>query len=139
MMWPAEWLIRIFKGSYPNLNLPKNYTGKKILDVGCGDGRNLLFLKSLGFKIYGTEISQEIVKRVRENLKMFGIVDANIVVGTNAYLPFENDFFDYIVSWNVIYYMSSARGFEKHVKEHARVAKEGVFDLVHTKIDSLHF
>ena len=45
--YPAEGVIRIFKGSFPKLklNFKKN---NKILDLGFGDGRHLMFFKKLG-------------------------------------------------------------------------------------------
>ena len=57
MAYPPEYVIRMFKGVYPKLNLQRNgYSGKSILDIGCGDGRNIPLFKQLGFKyIAGTE------------------------------------------------------------------------------------
>ena len=37
-----------------------NYKNKKLLDLSFGDGRNLNFFHSLGFKVYGTEISKKL-------------------------------------------------------------------------------
>ena len=48
MRAPAEYVIRIFKGKYPRLNLIKNsFKNKKICDIGCGCGRHMIFLKTL--------------------------------------------------------------------------------------------
>lgn len=64
MAWPAEYVIRIFKGKYPNLDLTKqDFNDKRILDVGCGDGRNLAFLNRCKFKLYGMEITSEIIEK----------------------------------------------------------------------------
>ncbi len=59
LMWPSETLVRLFKGNYVP-GLEKDYAGKKVLDVGCGQENNLLFLASLGLELYGTEVSQEV-------------------------------------------------------------------------------
>ena len=45
--YPAEGVIRIFKGSFPKLKLNFKKTNK-ILDLGFVDGRHLMFLKKLG-------------------------------------------------------------------------------------------
>ena len=36
--------------------------GKKILDVGFGDGRDLLLFNDLGFSSYGVEVNKEVVE-----------------------------------------------------------------------------
>ena len=45
-VYPTEWVIRTIAGAnYPNFKYDKSkYIGKKILDISCGDGRNLALL-----------------------------------------------------------------------------------------------
>ena len=124
MAYPSEPVIRLFKGEYPKLNLIKDsFVGKRICDIGCGDGRNLVLLKQVGFDAYGAEITQPIVDKVVSNLNSGGIFDANVKVGTNDILPFESNFFDYLLSWNACYYMGESKDFDAYVKEFARVIK----------------
>ena len=123
--YPAEYVIRIFKGNYPKLKLSKNsFVNKKICDVSCGDGRNLVFLNECGFKLYGTEITQEIVNKIKKNLlklKMKPILK----VGTNSEIKFNDKFFDYLLSWNAVYYMgNNETDFNLHVKEYSRILKK---------------
>jgi len=121
--FPVEYVIRIFKGSYPRLNLDKkSFKGKKICDVGCGDGRNFVVLKQCGFGLYGVEINEQIVKRIDEHLRKIG-VRADVRVGTNEQIPFQSSFFDYLLSWNACYYLGENLEFKSHVKEFARVLK----------------
>lgn len=126
MMYPAEDVIRIFKGDYPQLCLPKEeYEGSRILDVGCGDGRHLVFCSNdLGFDAYGVEPTEELTEIAGSNVSAAG-VDANIRAGTNQDLPFEDDKFDYLLSWNSCYYMEEGHqfDFQEHVQEYARVVK----------------
>lgn len=126
MEYPAEFLIRIFKGKYPRLDLRKNdYQGRRICDVGCGDGANLAFLGRCGFKVHGVEITDDIADKVKANLASFGI-KADIRVGSNKNIPFKDGFFDYLVSWNACYYMDNGElDFGTHVKEFARVIRPG--------------
>lgn len=123
LAYPAEYVIRILKGSYPNLNLDKNYRGKKICDIGCGDGRNFIVMKECGFDLYGTEISQEIVDQVHSNLERIGITKTDVRVGSNDKIPFPDGFFDYLLSWNACYYMGQFTDFQSYVKEFSRVLK----------------
>ena len=122
--YPAEYVIRIFKGDYPKLKLSKNkFINKKICDVSCGDGRNLAFLNECGFDIFGTEISKEIVNKTKKNLSNFKI-KPTLKVGTNSEINFKDNFFDYVLSWNSIYYMGENLDFNSHVEEHARIMKK---------------
>lgn len=122
MSYPAEYVIRMFRGKYPNLDLGREgYKGKSILDIGCGDGRHLLFFNSLGFsKVAGTEISAEVLDVVRKNISEVG-VNADLRVGTNNNLGFEDAAFDFLLSWNVCYYLDDDMDFLSHIKEYARV------------------
>jgi SAM-dependent methyltransferase len=128
-MYPAEYVVRIFKGKYPRLSFSENsFQNKKILDISCGDGRHLIFLHSLGFEVYGTEITEDIVEKVKGNLSKWSI-SGDVRVGTNDNLPFKDNFFDYMLSWNVCYYMRETKNlhFEKHVEEYSRVLKNDGF------------
>ena len=69
-LYPTEFVVRSFLGTYPNLkpNDKTFYKGKKVLDLGCGDGRNIPFLSDLGYRVYGLEINKEIVEFCSKNL-----------------------------------------------------------------------
>jgi SAM-dependent methyltransferase len=122
--YPAEYVIRIFKGNYPKLKLSKkSFSGKKICDISCADGRNIVLLNECGFDVYGTDITKEIVKHAKENLGQFGIKPI-IKVGNNTHIPFNPGFFDYLLSWNACYYMGNNLDFNLHVNEYARVLKK---------------
>lgn len=122
MMYPAEAVIRIFKGSYPNLKMPKPKAGDSILDVGCGDGRHFPLFLSLGLVPFGTEITKEIVFALYQK---FRVSDVDLHVGTCADIPWRDATFDYLLTWNSCYYMGPDGKFEDHVAEMARVIKPG--------------
>jgi len=126
MAFPSEYVIRIFRGCYPRLALDKDgYKESTILDISCGDGRDLLLFSQLGFKgVYGTEIEESIVERIRSNVADVGVPKENVAPGFNHALPFENAFFDYVMAWNVCYYMQNHM-FVEYVNEYARVVKPG--------------
>lgn len=125
MAYPAEGVIRIFKGRFPGLTMPSRTEGLSILDLGCGDGRHLPFLHGLGFQVHGVEITEAICAMLRARMADFG-VPADLRVGHAASLPFEDARFDRLLTWNSCYYMSMARlAFEDHVAEMARVLRPG--------------
>ena len=123
LMYPNETLVRFFKGTYMPAYKP-NYEGMKVLDVGFGTGNNSMFLGSLGMKLFGVEVGQEICKEGMKKLKSLGL-KADFRVGTNSDLPFEDNSFDYLVSWDVIHYEGSEKKIIKAVEEYHRVLKPG--------------
>lgn len=121
--YPAEGVIRIFKGDFPNLKFPKVTPGERILDLGCGDGRHLKFLSQLGFTVTGVEISQKICELLQDRFSSFE-APIKISVGHAAHLDFADNTFDRLLAWNSCYYMSmTGPDFDSHVAEMARVLK----------------
>jgi len=119
--YPAEAVIRIFKGKYPKLEL-KYKKKNKILDLGFGDGRHLFFFKSLGLDVYGIDIDKSIIENKKLKNKNF-----KLKVGSANQLPFKNNFFDIIIAWNSCYYMGKSRynlNFCNTVKEISKKLKK---------------
>ncbi len=55
-------------------------------------------------------------------------ISADIRTGTNMSLPFDDGYFDYLLSWNACYYMQDDRSnIRDHIAEYARVAKPGAW------------
>ncbi|UZE93851.1 MAG: class I SAM-dependent methyltransferase [Candidatus Pacearchaeota archaeon] len=69
----------------------------KVLDLGCGSGRDVVFLARNGFDVYGIDISKEAIKKARNKIKEKGL-KAYFDVGDLTALKFENNFFDAIYS-----------------------------------------
>lgn len=131
-LFPNEYVVRAFLGNYPNLQMPKEYLGKTICDVGCGDGRNIMALNKFGFKVTGTEISSEICNLTKS--KLFNHPDrinVDIHPGLNDQLPFFNSEFDFILSWNACYYLKDeSANISSHIREHARILKSNGYFIV---------
>src|SRR5258708_10827653 len=128
-LFPNEFVVRSFLGTYPNLSMNHDYRGKRVCDVSCGDGRNLTLLHSLGLDLHATELTSEICDITRRRLLQHRArIAVEIRAGSNRALPFPGGYFDYLLSWNACYYMSSERaGIREHVHEYARVLKPGGF------------
>lgn len=128
-LFPNEYVVRSFLGKYPNLEIDRNYKGAKICDISCGDGRNMTALHKFGFDLYGTEISDEICRITKDKLASSNDkIIADVRAGSNLSLPFDNEFFDYLLSWNACYYMQDERSdISSHIAEYARVAKSGAY------------
>jgi len=111
-------LIRLIKGKYPNLT--EIQRGLKVLDLGCGDGRNSQFLSDVGYEVIGLEISQKIVSDLEEKYPKI-----KFIIGQNQEIPLPKNSVDLIVAWNSIYYMGSQEGdILENFKECARILKK---------------
>lgn len=71
----------------------------KILDLGCGDGVDSIYLKEKGFDVYALDLSSVAINNLKEsgiNSKVYDIKTAD--------LPFSDDYFDLIYSRLALHY-----------------------------------
>jgi SAM-dependent methyltransferase len=76
----------------------------KILDLGCGTGRHLIFFSKKGFKVYGVDASPTALKMAKDWVKNEGLNVETFLHRMENPFPFENDFFDAIISIQVIHH-----------------------------------
>lgn len=123
-VYPTEFVVRTFLANYPNLRFPKLKTDDRVLDVGFGDGRNTIFLCDQGYQVAGIEITQGIVNQTADRLAKLGYV-ADLRVGRNSHIPFNDDAFDCILACHCCYYCDEGETFADNLTEYARVLKQG--------------
>lgn len=100
---------------------------KRILDIGCGFGWFVINALHRGAdQITGMEISQRDLETVQKYIKQ---KNTSFCTGTAIDLPFDQGYFDSVVSWEVIEHIP--KGTENRMfSEVARVLKnQGVFYL----------
>jgi len=131
--YPTDHVVRFVFSRFPREEKEKEKL--KMLDLGCGAGVHTIFLAKEGFQTYATDISEtglDIVrKRVKSNNLKAEIENANM-----EQQPFEDNFFDGIISYAVFYYNNS-HGFQKATDELYRILKKGgeAFILTRTTDD----
>lgn len=95
---------------------PDDFKGKRVLDMGCGNGRNAYWLKQWGADVLGVDLDEEIVAVARKNS------GAECVVG-NIY-DFKGNF-DYIVAIGVVHHLADPRRAIENMS--AQLNKNGKF------------
>lgn len=138
LIYPADWVIR-FHNMFMKKNLPKG----RVLDFGCGSGNNSIFFIEKGYDVHGTEVTDSALDLIKSNLEFrhlnkdlicnFSILPPNITS-----LPYEDGFFDFIISNQVLYYLPSKEHIQKLCKEFSRcLAKNGLvfFTMMGVKND----
>ena len=70
----------------------------KVLDLGCGTGRHLLFLESLGFDTFGVDLSEHFLKISQKKLLSFGHQKEKLIRADIMHLPLNKTIkFDAII------------------------------------------
>jgi len=85
----ASRFVRLTKETMP-------IAGKKVLDIGCGNGPLSKILREEKAKVYAIDISKKALQVMKKNLKG---VKINIKKASNENLPFKNNFFDIVFSF----------------------------------------
>ena len=75
----------------------KVHSNQKVLDVACGTGIVALTASRTGAEVSGIDLSPTLVERAIENAKI-AQASVNFCVGDVEYLPYENDYFDVVLS-----------------------------------------
>lgn len=119
--WPNEAMLKVLFGDYL-IDKPSIDSNKKVLDIGCGFGNNLLPFLDSGCQCFGVEITEEMARTSSEILSQRGY-SACIKKGNNLNLPFESDMFDIITSLNVLHYEKNEKDLMAALKEYCRVLK----------------
>jgi len=107
----------------------KNRGANTILDLGSGTGRHIVYLAQRGFSVFGLDSSPEGIEVTRQWLAEEGLeVDLQLQSMTDR-LPYEDNFFDAVISIQVIHHADTA-AIRSIVQEITRVLKKGGFLFV---------
>lgn len=123
-VYPTEFVVRTLLAKYPGLIYTKPKPGDSILDVAFGDGRNTVLLCDLGLDVHGIEITEDIIKQTGSRLSSMGY-EADLRMGRNNSIPYEDNKFDYILACHCCYYCDEGETLIDNLKEYQRVLKAG--------------
>jgi len=99
---------------------------KRILDLGCGTGRHVIYLVKKGFEVYGFDIAEEGIRLVKDRLKKERI-SAEMKIGSfYNKLPYKDNFFDAVISTHAIHHGGIER-VRRAISEVYRILKPGGF------------
>jgi 2-polyprenyl-3-methyl-5-hydroxy-6-metoxy-1,4-benzoquinol methylase len=69
-----------------------------ILDAGCGEGRNSIYLAKQGFRVHDIDIASPAIETGKRWVESEGPIEmVNFGVGDVTELPYEDGFFDAII------------------------------------------
>lgn len=101
--------------------------GMRVLDAGCGGGRNLVYLLREGYQVSGVDTSAEAVAGVQ---KLAGVVapglpSANFQVAAVEAMPFADAFADVVACNSVLHFARDEAHLDAMVRELWRVLRPG--------------
>ncbi|MEH6632613.1 MAG: methyltransferase domain-containing protein [Halopseudomonas aestusnigri] len=106
-VFPSVLALKLFMGNNPNFSFKEHeLKGKKILDIGFGDGRDLYLFNHLNMDVYGVEPDERVVKHTQDKLRKLGFTP-KLKTGHNNNTGLDNNTFDIIYASSSIYYLSS--------------------------------
>jgi SAM-dependent methyltransferase len=101
--------------------------GMRILDAGCGDGRNLVYLLRERFEVFALDAHPDAVARVRQLSQSLatGLPAENFQVGAIERMPFPDGFVDVAICNAVLHFARDEKHFRAMLSELWRVLKPG--------------
>jgi tellurite methyltransferase len=96
--------------------------GMRVVDAGCGYGRNLVYLLRAGFETHGVDVDPSAVASVRA---MAGAQAPNFHVASVEAMPFEDGFADVVISSAVLHFARDDAQFQAMLSAMWRVLKRG--------------
>jgi SAM-dependent methyltransferase len=108
---------------YPVAFRWQNIGYKKVLDLGCGVGRNSIFLSQMGFEVDAFDLSPTAIEELtskKERLKL----KIRTKIGDMLELSYADEYFDSILAFHSIYH-TDMQGLQNVIREMKRVLVDG--------------
>ena len=101
--------------------------GMRVVDAGCGHGRNLVYLLREGYEVFGVDASPEAIASLRRTVATLspGLPPANFQVGAVESMPLADEFADVVVCNSVLHFAQDDAHFHAMVGELWRVLRPG--------------
>ncbi len=114
-----ELLDQLLKGRFNDRH--------RLLEIGCGQGRNIIPFLNLKKTIYGIDLDDK-------NIALCKIVATSLGGNPSFFskahahtLPFENGFFDAVINCRVMHFAKNNHDFKQQWEEQFRVLRKGGF------------
>jgi SAM-dependent methyltransferase len=127
--WSDPRTVQGFVQSPPNATLldvaaRAATPGGRLLDIGCGAGRNAVPLAHAGWHVVGVDLSSPMLAAAARRLETEALPSRlDLVLAPMAPLPFAAQTFDFVVAHGIWNLARSGEEFRGGAREAARVAK----------------
>lgn len=98
------------------------YRGRRLLEVGCGIGTDLVRFAQGGAIVTGVDLSETAIELAEKNFQLHGVTAHDLRVANAEALPYPDDSFDVVYGHGVVQYTSDPA---RLIRECARVLRPG--------------
>ncbi len=102
--------------------LPSN---AKVLDIGCGEGRDSLFLAKCNFNVSAVDISEEGIRKLKKNSRKEKLKIKTDVSDVKSYLQ-DCEKFDAIIAMNILQFIDQKNIFNVIEKIKSKTKPNGI-------------
>jgi tellurite methyltransferase len=122
-----EWFGGIDIYLFDQLLKGRFVSGTRLLDAGCGSGRNLVYFLRTGYEVFAVDQSSEAISQVRMLASSLAtdLPPENFRVETVERMSFDDAHFDLVISSAVLHFARTDEQWEAMVKEMWRVLRPG--------------
>ncbi len=108
-------LDQLLKGRYP--------AGTRVLDAGCGEGRNIVYFLNQGYSVHGVDINTDAIRMLHFILGTTypDCPKSNFVESPVEDMPFPDGTFDLVISSAVLHFAQNHNHFRAMFAEMVRV------------------
>ncbi len=101
--------------------------GMKILDAGCGGGRNIVWFMRNGFEVFAIDMEDGAVAGIRDLAKSLApaLSPENFQTATLESIPFPNESFDWVICNTVLHFAEDRAQFDRMLAEMWRKLRPG--------------
>jgi len=122
-----DWLRKPVPFTVDASSLFRKHGARVFLDLGCGVGRNSIYLAREGFNVVGIDISRGALKKTKMWSKIEGFQNVTVLRASMTNLPFIGRTFHAVISTSVIHH-ASKEDIEKATEDIKTVLKDnGLF------------
>ena len=106
--------VQIVKDFVPDLQMERC---QRVLDLGCGTGRHLVYLARQGFDTFGLDISYSGLRQTRQWLETIKLSGSLTLADMRIHLPFQDNSLDAVLSIQVIHhaYLQTVQGTAREI------------------------
>ncbi len=98
-----------------------NFKGKRLLEIGCGLGTDLLQFARAGAEVTGVDLTPASIELVKKRFALYGL-NVKAQVADAEHLPFSDSSFDVVYSFGVLHHTPNT---QQAIDEIYRVLKPG--------------
>lgn len=99
-----DWLRKPVPFTVDASSLFRKHGARVFLDLGCGVGRNSIYLAREGFNVVGIDISRGALKKTKMWSKIEGFQNVTVLLASMTNLPFIGRTFHAVISTSVIHH-----------------------------------